>query len=119
MKKILAFFLCFASIIALFSLKNADKTFSFEVYLNKISSVADNRPTLPDTSSISYVLNEYDQGDTADTSGILKALKSIWTTIKLIFQCFIYFMKFIVYIIQYLVFIGQLFTACFFNLIVW
>lgn len=119
MKKFLSFFLCFASLIALFSIKNADSNFSFEAYLNKISSVADNRPSLPDTSDISYVLNEYDQGDSEDASGILKALKSIWTTIKLLFQCIVYFIKFIVYIVQFIVYVCQLLSACFFNLVIW
>ena len=119
MRKLGAFLIFFAAIVALFSINNIDKTFSFEAYLDNISIVADDRPTLPSTEAIENTIDEYDETQLSDNPGIIKSLKHIWTTLKLIFQIIVYVMKFFVYLIQSIFFIIRFISACFYNLIVW
>ena len=120
MKKIYVFLIVFALIISLISYNNVNSTFSFESYLDKVSQVAVTQPIMPETETISGTLDEYDviAGNT-DDSGVIKALKYIWTTLKLIFHCIVFALRFLVYIVEMLVYVLKIVSALFYNLIVW
>lgn len=118
MRKLGVLLICLAVIIALFGVNNATKTFSFESYLTEISQVAENRPSMPSTDRVNSVLDEYGEYD-ADTSGVIKALKAVWTTLKLIYECLVFAVKFIVYIFEMLVYVIKIVVACTYNLLVW
>ena len=119
MRRLGAFLIFFAALVAILSINNIDRTFSFENYLENISIVADDRPTLPSTENIQNTLAEYDETQLSDNPGIIKSLKHIWTTLKFIFQIIVYVFKFISYIIQFFFFIIRLVGACFYNLLIW
>ena len=118
MKKIVVIIICLATIVALFGVNNATKTFSFEDYITKVSVSAENRPDMPSTEKIDKVVNEY--GDhSADDSGIINALKSVWTTLKLIYECLVYAVKFLLYLVEMLLYLINILSAMTYNLLVW
>ena len=120
MRKIGVLLICLAVIISLFSVNNATSSFSFENYLTEISQVAENRPSMPDTEKIDKVILEYELNeDEEDSSKILVVLKSVWTTIKLIYECIVFAVRFLLYIFEMLVYVIKIVCACTYNLLVW
>lgn len=119
MRKFYVFIICLATLIALFSINNGTKTFSFESYLTELSQVADERPKLPDTKNISDTFSEYEELGTDNSENIVKILKSIWTTIKLIVYAVVFLARFILYILNYIIFLAKLLGTATFNLVVW
>lgn len=118
MRKFGVILICLAVIIALFSVNNSTKTFSFEHYLTEISVVAENRPSMPDSEKIDKVINEYGNY-TEDTNNIVKALKDVWTTLKLIYECVVFAVRFLLYIFEMLLYVIKIVIACTYNLLVW
>lgn len=117
MKKVSVFFICFAVVIALFSVNNVSKSFSFENYLVQISEVADNRPDMPSTEKINKVVLEY--GNYDDDSKWYEVLKSVWITLKLIYECIVFAVQFLIYIFEMIVYVIKIVIACTYNLLVW
>lgn len=117
MKKLGVFLICFAVLIALFSVNNVSKDFSFEHYLTEISEVADDRPEMPSTEKINKVVLEY--GNYDDDSKWYEVLKSVWTTLKLIYECVVFAVQFLIYIFEMIVYVIKIVVACTYNLIVW
>ena len=111
----------FALIVSLISYNNANSSFSFEKYLDNISQVTAVQPTMPETGEINDTLEEYSyvEKDDNNSLGIIKALKYVWVTLKLIFHCLVYALKFLVYIAEMLVYVLKIVSAMFYNLIVW
>lgn len=119
MKKIFAFFLCFVTIIALFSINNTGKEFSFESYLTELSQVADERPKIPDTVDIENTLEEFELTEQEDTAKILKVVRHIWTGIKLLAHGIVFICKFMLFLLLYIVFLIKLVSVGTFNLFIW
>lgn len=120
MKKILSVFLCLAIIVALFTINNENKEFSFEAYLTNLSQVSDDRPTMPSTEDIVSTFEEFGNYDTENTDlSFFNGLKDIWTALKLIYECVVFAIKFLIYIVEYIVYIGKVGCALFYNLLVW
>lgn len=118
MKGFSVFLICLATLIALFGINSTTKSFSFENYLTEISVVAENQPEMPSTEKIDKVFNEY--GDySSDDKGIIDALKAVWTTLKLIYECVVFAVRFIVYILEMLIYVINIASACVYNLLVW
>lgn len=118
MKKIFAFFLCFVVIVALFSFNKNGREFSFEQYLTELSQVADDRPGMPSSERVDEVLAEFGEYEES-TSGILKALKTIWSVIKLIYNCLVFAVEFLIYIVKYMIFLSEFMTVATYKLFVW
>ena len=118
MKGFSVFLICLATLIALFGINSTAKSFSFENYLTEISVAAENRPEMPSTEKIDKVFNEYGE-PSADDSGIIQALKSVWTTLRLIYECLVFAVRFVVYIVEMLIYVINIASACVYNLLVW
>ena len=58
MQKIGVLFICLAVIVALFSVNNIDKTFSFDTYISAVAESAEDRPNMPSTKDISDVVED-------------------------------------------------------------
>lgn len=119
MRRIGVLLLCLMVIIALFSVNNATKTFSFESYLTEISRVAENRPNMPSAEKIEKVFLEYDQNGDDTSTKILGVVKSIWTTLKLIYECIVFAVRFLLYIFEMLLYVIKIVCSCTYNLLVW
>ena len=117
MKKILAFLLCFATLVALFSIKNADSKFSFEQWLTNVSEVSDNRPTMPTTDNITKIWEDEEYSE--DGAGIVKVLTTIKNIFVTIYECLVFAIKFLVYIVEYILYLSQVVSVVFYNLFVW
>ena len=118
MKKIFSFFLCFVVIVALFSINSNSREFSFEQYLTELSQISDDRPKMPSSERVDEILEEFGEYDD-NTSGILKALKTIWSVIKLIYNCLVFAVEFLIYIIKYMIFLAEFMTVATYKLFVW
>lgn len=119
MKKIVVIIICLATIVALFGVNNATKTFSFEDYITKVSVSAENRPDMPSTEKIDKVILEYEQNGEDTSSKILEVVKSVWTTLKLIYECVVYAVKFLLYLVEMLLYLINILSAMTYNLLVW
>jgi hypothetical protein len=117
-RKLLVLFVCFVTIISLFAVNNETKSFSFENYLTEISIVAEDRPKMPSTEFIESVFDEYGNYE-PDTSGILKAIKAVWTTLKLIYEYVVFACRWFVYCCEFILYVIDLIVACTYNLLVW
>lgn len=109
----------FALIVSLISYNNANSSFSFEKYLDNISQVTAVQPTMPSTENITDTISEYDDTLGSSEGDIFKAIKCIWITLKVIYQCVVFALKFLVYIAEMLVYVLKIVSAMFYNLIVW
>lgn len=120
MNKLVVFIICLATIVALFSVNNANSTFSFEDYITKVSVSAEDRPSLPSTEKIDKVMLEYELNeDDEDSSKILVVLKSVWTTIKLIYECIVYAVRLLLYLVEMTLYLINIVSAMTYNLLVW
>ena len=118
MRKFFAFLICFACLISLFAINTEGKDFSVETYLTNLSVIAEDRPNFPSTENINKTLEEY--GEYEDKiSGILKAIKAVWTTIKLIYQCLVFAVNLLLYIAQMMIYIFKLASASVYYLVAW
>lgn len=121
MKKIVVIIICLATIVGLFGVNNATKTFSFEDYITKVSVSAENRPDMPSTEKIQKVFLEYEfsKEDKENSAKILVVVKSIWTTIKLIYECIVFAVMFLLYLVEMLLYLINILSAMTYNLLVW
>ena len=121
MNKLVTLIICLATIVALFSVNNSSTTFSFEDYITKVSVSAENRPDMPSTEKIQKVFLEYEfsEEDKEDSAKILVVVKSIWTTIKLIYECIVFAVMFLLYLVEMLLYVINIATALTYNLLVW
>ena len=119
MKKLLVVLICLATCVALFGVNNANNTFSFEDYLTKVSVSAENRPSMPSTEVIDKVILEYEQNGEDTSSKILEVIKSVWTTLKLIYECVVYAVRFLLYLVEMVLYLINILSAMTYNLLVW
>ena len=119
MNKLVVFIICLATIVALFSVNNANNTFSFEDYLTKVSVSAENRPSMPSTEKIDKVILEYEQNGEDTSSKILEVIKSVWTTLKLIYECVVYAVRLLLYLVEMTLYLINIVSAMTYNLLVW
>lgn len=119
MRKLVVVFICLAIIVALFGVNNANSTFSFEDYITKVSISAEDRPVMPSTEKIDKVILEYEQNGSNTSSKILEVVKSVWTTLKLIYECVVYAVKILLYLVEMFLYLINILTALTYNLLVW
>ena len=119
MKKIIVVLICLATCVALFSVNNANNTFSFEDYITKVSISAEDRPDMPSTEKINVVLEDYGDIEYDEGAGVVKALKYVWNTLKLIYECLVFAVEFVVYLFEMLLYLINIVTALTYNLLVW
>lgn len=121
MKKILTFLLCFATLVALFSIKNTNSEFSFEQWLTNISEVSDNRPTMPSTDDVDFALDSFKEyEEDADVSEkILVTIENFGNVFTVGYECIVFAVKFLIYIVEYILYLSTLVSVMFYNLFVW
>lgn len=119
MRKFFAFLICFACLISLFAINTEGKDFSVETYLTNLSVIAEDRPNFPTTKYITDTIAEYDETQMSDDAGIFKAIKYVWITLKVIYQCVAFTINFIVYIAELMLYIFKLASASVYYLVVW
>lgn len=119
MKGFSVFLICLATLIALFGINSTAKSFSFENYLTEISVVAENRPEMPSTEKINKVILSFEEDGKDTQTKILQVVRAIWNSIKLIYECLVFAVRFIVYILEMLIYVINIASACVYNLLVW
>ena len=118
MNKLVVFIICLATIVALFSVNNANNTFSFEDYITKVSVSAEDRPSMPSTEKIDKVFLEFEEKNETDSKWY-EIFEDIWIVCKLIYECVVYAVKILIYLVEMSLYLINIVSAMTYNLLVW